>query len=81
MACGLGYLCAIVDCTSRRVSLHRVSISMSASFCVEVLEKAFSKFGQPQIFNIEQGSQLMSDDCTGALKARGMAISMDCEVA
>jgi putative transposase len=81
MACSWGYLCAIVDWTNRRVLSHRVAISMSASFCMEVLGEAFSKYGQPQIFNIDQGNQLMSDDCTGALKARGVAISMDCEVA
>ena len=45
MACGWVYLCAIVDCASRRVLSHRVSISMDASFCVEALEEAFSKYG------------------------------------
>ena len=39
------YLCAIVDWASRRVLSHRVSISMDASFCVEALEEAFSKYG------------------------------------
>ena len=58
MACGWVYLCAIVDWASRRVLSHRVSISMDASFCVEALEEAFSKYGQPEIFNSDQGSQL-----------------------
>jgi len=58
MACGWVYLCAIVDWASRRVLSHRVSISMDAAFCVEALEEAFAKYGQPEIFNSDQGSQL-----------------------
>ena len=77
MACGWVYLCAIVDWASRRVLSHRVSISMDTSFCLEALEEAFAKYGQPEIFNTDQGSQFTSEDFTGALKARGVAISMD----
>ena len=77
MACGWVYLCAIVDWASRRVLSHRVSISMDASFCVEALEEALARYGQPEIFNTDQGSQFTSDDFTAALKARGVAISMD----
>jgi putative transposase len=77
MACGWVYLCAIVDWASRRVLSHRVSISMDTSFCLEALEEAFAKYGQPEIFNTDQGSQFTSDDFTGALTARGVAISMD----
>lgn len=77
MACGWVYLCAIVDWASRRVLAHRVSISMETSFCLDALEEAFVKYGQPEIFNTDQGSQFTSDDFTGALKARGVAISMD----
>jgi len=77
MACGWVYLCAIVDWASRRVLSHRVSISMDTSFCLEALEEAFAKYGQPEIFNTDQGSQFTSDAFTEALKARGVAISMD----
>lgn len=77
MACGWVYLCAIVDWAGRRVLSHRVSISMDASFCVEALQEAFSKFGQPEIFHRDQGSQFTSEEFTEALKARGVAISMD----
>ena len=77
MACGWVYLCAIVDWASRRVLSHRVSISMDASFCVEALQEAFSKYGQPEIFNSDQGSQFTSEEFTEALKERGVAISMD----
>ena len=58
-------------------STRRVSISMDASFCVEALQEAFSKHGQPEIFNSDQGSQFTSDDFIEALEERGVAISMD----
>ena len=77
MACGWVYLCAIVDWASRRVLAHRVSISMDTAFCLEALEEAFAKYGQPEIFNTDQGSQFTSEAFTNALKARGVAISMD----
>jgi putative transposase len=77
MACGWVYLCAIVDWASRRVLSHRVSISMDVSFCVEALEEALSRYGQPEIFNSDQGSQFTSEAFTEPLKARGVQISMD----
>jgi len=77
MACGWVYLCAIVDWASRRVLSHRVSISMDASFCVEALEEALTKYGQPEIFNSDQGSQFTGEAFTDVLKANGVAISMD----
>ena len=77
MACGWVYLCAIVDWASRRVLAHRVSISMDSAFCVEALQEALAKHGQPEIFNTDQGSQFTSDDFTAPLKALGVQISMD----
>ena len=50
---------------------------IDAAFCVEALEEAFSKYGTPETFNSDQGSQFTSDDFIEALKARGVAISMD----
>lgn len=77
MAHGWVYLCAVVDWASRRVLSHRISISMDTSFCLEALEEAFAKHGQPEIFNSDQGSQFTSVAFTDALKERGIAISMD----
>jgi putative transposase len=77
MAHGWVYLCAIVDWASRRVLAHRISITMEADFCIEALQEAFAKYGQPEIFNTDQGSQFTSADFTDALKARGIQISMD----
>jgi putative transposase len=77
MARGWVYLCAIVDWASCKVLSHRVSMSMDTAFCVKALEEAFAKYGQPEIFNTDQGSQFTSETFTEALKARGVAISMD----
>ena len=77
MACGWVYLCAIVDWASRKVLAHRVSISMDTSFCLEALEEAFAKYGQPEIFNTDQGSQFTSEAFTQVLTGRGIQISMD----
>jgi len=41
------------------------------------LEEAFSRHGQPEIFNTDQGSQFTSFDFTSALKDKGIKISMD----
>ena len=77
MAHGWVYLCAIVDWASRRVLAHRISITMETDFCLEALNEAFAKYGQPEIFNTDQGSQFTSLDFTDALKARDIQISMD----
>jgi putative transposase len=74
---GFVYLVAIVDWASRKVLAHRVSISMSTDFCVEALEEAIAKYGRPEIFNTDQGSQFTSAEFTGVLKANEIRISMD----
>ena len=55
----------------------RLSNTMDASFCLAALEEARAKFGKPEIFNTDQGSQFTSVAFTGALAQAGVAISMD----
>jgi transposase InsO family protein len=74
---GFLYLMAILDIASRKVLAWRVSNTMSADFCVEALEEALRKFGPPEIFNTDQGSQFTSEEWIAPLKAAGVAISMD----
>ena len=74
---GFVYLIAIVDWATRKVLSHRVSISMSTDFCVEALQEAIAKYGRPEIFNTDQGSQFTSLEFTGVLQAHGIRISMD----
>jgi putative transposase len=77
MACGWVYLCAIVDWASRRVLAHRISISMDVGFCLQALQEALAKYGQPEIFNSDQGSQFTSEEFTKTLLALDVKISMD----
>jgi len=77
MAHGFMYLMAILDVASRKVLAWRLSNTLTRHFCVEALEEAMRKYGRPEIFNTDQGSQFTSDDWITPLKAAGVAISMD----
>jgi putative transposase len=77
MARGFVYLVAVIDWFTRRVLAYRVSITMEVDFCIEALEEALAKYGKPEIFNTDQGSQFTSDAYTGVLIHNGIAISMD----
>ena len=77
MARGFCYLVAIMDWASRKVLAWRLSNTLDASFCTEVLEEAIRNFGTPDIFNTDQGSQFTSDAFIGVLRSHGIAISMD----
>ena len=74
---GFVYLVAVVDVFTRRVLSHRVSITMEAEFCVEALKEALEKYGKPEMFNSDQGSQFTSIDFTGVLLDAKVSISMD----
>jgi putative transposase len=53
MARGFVYLAAVVDWFSRRVMAWRVSITMDVDFCLEAVEEALARHGQPEIFNTD----------------------------
>jgi putative transposase len=74
---GFLYLVAVMDWASRAVLSWRLSNTMDVSFCVSALEEALARFGRPEIFNTDQGSQFTSDAFTGTLTAAGIRISMD----
>jgi len=74
---GFMYLVAVMDWHTRAVLSWRLSNTIDSSFCVEALEEALSRYGQPEIFNTDQGSQFTSDEFTDTLSAAGVRISMD----
>jgi putative transposase len=74
---GFLYLVAIMDWMSRKVLAWRVSNTMDVEFCLEALEEALDRFGPPEIFNTDQGSQFTSPRFTGVLQDAGIRISMD----
>jgi putative transposase len=74
---GFLYLVAIMDWFTRKVLAWRLSNTMDVEFCIEALEGALARFGRPEIFNTDQGSQFTSPRFTGILQAAGIRVSMD----
>jgi putative transposase len=73
---GFLYLVAVMDWYSRFVLSWELSNTMETGFCLAALEEAF-RFGQPEIWNSDQGAQFTSADFLAPLKKRGISISMD----
>jgi putative transposase len=76
MRSGFLYLVAIMDWFSRFVLSWELSNTMETGFCLAALAAAFG-FGQPEIWNSDQGSQFTAAEFLEPLKKRGVAISMD----
>jgi len=74
---GFAYLVAVLDWYSRRVLSWRLSNTLTTDFCLEAVEEAMDRYGRPEIFNTDQGSQFTSSEFTGLLKANEIRISMD----
>jgi putative transposase len=74
---GFLYLVAVLDWATRKVLSWRISNTMEADFCIAALEEAIERFGTPEIFNTDQGSQFTSPRFTAVLKGAGIRISMD----
>lgn len=77
MATGHAYLVAIMDWFSRKVLSWRLSSTLETAFCVEALHEALERYGHPDIFNTDQGSQFTDKDFTSILLDRGIKVSMD----
>lgn len=77
MARGFVYLAAVIDWFSRKALAWRLSITMDRAFCIEAVEAALARYGKPEIFNTDQGSQFTSADFTGLLLDAKIKISMD----
>jgi putative transposase len=76
MAEGFLYLVAVMDWFSRFVLSWALSLTMEADFCVEALRRAL-RWGRPEIFNSDQGSQFTSEQFVRELESRRIAVSMD----
>ena len=77
LAHGFVYLVAIMDWHTRHVLAWRLSTTQDTDFCLEALEDAMERYGKPEIFNTDQGSQFTSKDWTDAMSDAGIRISMD----
>ncbi len=74
---GFVYLVAVLDIFSRKVLFWKLSNTLDVNFCREALDEAIAKYGKPEIFNSDQGSQFTSKDFTGRLEELNIKISMD----
>ena len=74
---GYLYLAAIIDGYSRYVLSWELSNTMESTFCVTALIEALNRYGDPEIFNTDQGSQYTSENHTSVLLDKKIAISMD----
>jgi len=77
MARGFCYLVGVMDVFSRRLLAWRVSNSLDTRFCLEALEEALGRYGQPGVFNTDQGAQFTSRAFTSVLEGNNISISMD----
>lgn len=74
---GFLYLVAVMDWYSRKVLSWRLSNTLEVDFCVEAVQEAMTRYGIPEIFNTDQGSQFTSEAFTSLLKQHHIRISMD----
>ena len=74
---GFLYLCAILDWATRKVLAWRLSNTLTTDFCTVALTEALARYGTPDIFNTDQGSQFTSAEFAEVLKGHGIQISMD----
>ena len=74
---GMVYMAAVIDWYSKAVLSWRISNTMDTSLVMSVLDEALLKYGKPEIFNTDQGSQYTSFIHTQRLKDNGIIISMD----
>lgn len=74
---GYLYLCAVIDLYSRFVVGWSLSNTMTSEWCRDTVETAIGKYGKPEIFNTDQGSQFTADLFTEFITKQGIALSMD----
>ena len=74
---GMAYMAAIIDWYSKAILSWKISNTMDTDLVMGVLNEALSKYGKPEIFNTDQGSQYTSYIHTQKLIDNGITISMD----
>ncbi len=77
LSSGRMYLVIVVDMYSRKILSWKVSNTLDRFFCIEALQEAISKYGYPEIFNTDQGSQFTSNEFTEILNSNQINISMN----
>lgn len=70
------YFIAVIDVYSRYILAYELSNTLEATFCINTLKTALS-YGNPDIFNTDQGSQFTSNEFINTLLQANVSISMD----
>jgi putative transposase len=74
---GFVYLAAVLDWATRRVLSWRLSNTLTTDFCLEAVEESLQRYGTPEIFNTDQGSQFTSQEFVDLIQGHGIQVSMD----
>jgi putative transposase len=74
---GFMYLVAIIDLYTRKILSWALSNTLEVNFCTKILQEALDKYGKPDIFNSDQGSQFTSNEFTALLEQNNIRISRD----
>jgi putative transposase len=77
LSLGFVYLTAIIDWYSRKILSWRLSNTMDVNFCIDCLDEAFERYGEPEFFNSDQGSQFTSPKFLDRFVGRTTKNSMD----
>lgn len=77
MSKGYMFLYAIIDLHSRFILNWGVSNSMTSDWVTVLTREAILKWGKPDVFNTDQGSQFTSENFINLLKEFAIKISMD----
>lgn len=74
---GHAYLYAVIDTFSRLIVGWGLYTTLDAANAIEVVDRAISVYGKPEIINSDQGSQYTCHQWVDYLKEQGVQISMD----
>jgi len=77
MRCGFLYFFAVMDWSARRILAWRLSNTLTVDFCIDAVEEAITRYGTPEIFNVDQGSQFTGVEFVDLLTRNNIRISMD----
>lgn len=74
---GFMYLYAVIDVYSRYIIGWKLSNTLEASNCLELIQECIKYHGKPEIINTDQGSQYTSGSWSAYLESQGIKVSMD----
>ncbi|MBR8764706.1 IS3 family transposase ISAzo18 [Porphyromonas levii] len=74
---GFMYLYAVIDVYSRFVVGWKLSNTLSANNCIDLMKESIEQYGCPEIINSDQGVQYTSKKWVELLEEKGIRISMD----